>query len=267
MRKSRLTILAALCATVIAPTVARSLQPSLPSDTIFIFYRPAEDTDSLGRTFIVIEGDTLHTSFIPDPFLHTGPLTEADYREVAADLGVETAAIKAIVEIETGRTRKGFHAEGKPIINFDLALFRRAAARRGVNLSKHQSSPALQPVNISKYGSQQAAQQARFDAAMSIDSVAAIESTFWGMFQIGGFNWRKCGCASAGEFAERMSRSERDQLDLFAEFVKSTGLVKHLRTKNWRAFARGYNGPSYAARNYHNRMAASYARHKKAGDK
>ena len=128
MRKSRLTILAALCATVIAPTVAQSLHPSLPSDTIFIFYRPSEDTDSLGRTFIVIEGDTLHTSFIPDPFLHTGPLTEADYREVAADLGVETAAIKAIVEIETGRTRKGFHAEGKPIINFDLALFRRAAA-------------------------------------------------------------------------------------------------------------------------------------------
>lgn len=263
MRKSRLTILAALCATVGAPTVAQGLQPSLPSDTIFIFYRPAEDTDSLGRTFIVIEGDTLHTSFIPDPFLHTGPLTEADYREVAADLGVETAAIKAIVEIETGRTRKGFHADGKPVINFDLALFRRAAARRGVNLSKHQSSPALQPVNIRKYGSQQAAQQARFDAAMAIDSVAAIESTFWGMFQIGGFNWKLSGAPSRDAFVRKMCQSEYDQLRLFADYMTNTGLVKHLKTRNWAAFARIYNGPSYAARGYHTRMAAAYRRFSK----
>ena len=191
-------------------------------------------------------------------------LTDDDYREVAEHLGCEIAAIKAVVEIEAGRTHEGFSAPGRPLVNFDLGMFRRNAAKKGVSLSKYYRTHP-QVFNRNRRSSQ-ASVFSRLTAARSIHDASAIESTYWGMFQIGGFNWRKCGCASAGEFAERMSRSERDQLDLFAEFVKSTGLVKHLRSKNWRAFARGYNGPSYAARNYHNRMAASYARHKKAGD-
>ncbi len=220
-------------------------------------------TDSLGRTFIIIEGDTLHTSFIPDPFApkHTGPLTTEDYEEVAADLGVEPAAIRAIVEIETGRTHSGFHSEGKPIINFDLPIFRRAAARRGINLSKHSGSPAMQAVNIKKYGGQQAAQQARLDAAMAIDSIAAIESTFWGMFQIGGFNWKLCGMPSREDFVKLISRSEYDQLRIFANYMENTGLLRHLKEKNWAAFARIYNGPSYATRGYHTRMAAAYKKY------
>ena len=60
-----------------------------------------------------------------------------------------------------------------------------------------------------------------------------------------------------------MPRSERDQLEMFAEFITTTGLLKHLQAKNWASFARGYNGPSYARRAYHTRMASAYARHKK----
>lgn len=234
------------------------------ADTIFVMEKVPGGVDSLGRTFILIEGDTLHTSFIPDPFgpVHTGPLKDEDYRQIADEIGVEAAAIRAIVDIETGKTTKGFHAEGKPVINFDLSVFRRAAAKRGVNLSKHADSPALKPINIARYGSQQAAQQARLDAAMAIDSIAAIESTFWGMFQIGGFNYKLCGANSRTEFVDMMSRSEYDQLKLFANYMVNTGLLKYLKTKNWAAFARRYNGPSYAARGYHTRMAAAYAKHK-----
>lgn len=218
--------------------------------------------DSLGRTFVVIEGDTLHTSFIPDPVRpkHEGPLTDADFEELGQALGVEAAAIKAIVEIETGRTHKGFYAEGKPIINFDLNVFRNAARRRGVDLSRHAGSVALQPINVAKYGGQQKAQQARLDAAMAIDSIAAIDGTFWGMFQIGGFNWKLCGMSSRQEFVKMMSRSEYDQLRLFGNYMENTGLLKHLKAKNWAAFSRIYNGPSYAARGYHTRMAAAYAK-------
>lgn len=232
-------------------------------DHAFVMNDFVAGIDSLGRTFIIIEGDTLHTSFLPDPDAvpHSGPLTEADFNEIAGILGVEAAAIRAIVEIETGKTHKGFHAPGKPIINFDLPVFRRAAARRGINLGRHSSSPALQPVNIRKYGGQQAAQQARLDAAMAIDSIAAIESTFWGMFQIGGFNWKLCGMPSREDFVKMMSRSEYDQLRLFANYMENTGLLKHLKNKNWAAFARIYNGPSYAARGYHTRMAAAYRKY------
>ncbi len=234
-------------------------------DTIYVYDREGVNVDSLGRTFIVINNDTLHTSFLPRPDLvkHSGPLTEEDFKEIAKELDVETAAIRAIVDIETGRTHRGFTDNGKPVINFDLAVFKRNAAKRKINLGKHTKSEALKPINISKYGNLQAAQHARFEAALAIDSITAIESTFWGMFQIGGFNWQLCGASSPEEFMELVSRSEFDQLELFANFIRNTGLLPHLKNKNWAAFARIYNGPSYAKRGYHTRMAAAYRKYKK----
>lgn len=190
-------------------------------------------------------------------------LTEEDYIDVARELGVEVAAIKAVVDIEAGKSHQGFWAPGKPLINFDLTMFRKFAQKRGVNLSKFRSSHAVvfSGPNASKYGSRQAGQQARLDAAKLINEQAAIEGTFWGMFQIGGFNWKKCGCESMDEFVERMSRSERDQLELFAKFIENSGLTKYLKAKNWSAFALRYNGPSYASRGYHTKMASAYRRH------
>ena len=232
-------------------------------DTLYVYDTMGVEVDSLGRSFVIIDNDTLHTAFLPHPELvHTGPLRPEDYDEIAKELGIETAAIRAVVEIETGRLQKGFNADGSAIINFDLPVFRRAAARRGINLSRHSNSVALKPVNIAKYGSQQAAQHARLEAAMAIDSVAAVESTFWGMFQSGGFNWKLCGTASREEFVERMKRSEYDQLSLFANYIRNTGLLAHLKNKNWAAFARAYNGPSYASRGYHTRLAAAYRKYK-----
>lgn len=192
-------------------------------------------------------------------------LTDEDYAAVAEELGIEVATMKAVVEIEAGKSHQGFYKPGMPIINFDLTMFRRMATKRGVNLTKyHKSHPTVfaRP-NVRKHGSHQGAQHARLTEAMKINTPLAIEGTFWGMFQIGGFNWKKCGAASIEEFAERMSRSEREQLELFARFIENSGLLKHLQNKNWRAFARGYNGASYARRGYHTRLAAAYAKHSK----
>jgi len=190
-------------------------------------------------------------------------LTEEDYREVAEELGVEVAAIKAVVDIEAGAAHQGFWAPGKPIINFDLSMYRRAAKKYGVNLAKAQkSSPVIfaRP-NIRRYGSQQAAQQARLDAARAINDAAAVEGTFWGMFQIGGFNWKKLGFSSPAEMAEAMSRSEREQLEIFARFICEFNMLKDLRNKNWLGFALKYNGPRARSRGYHTRMAKAYAKH------
>ncbi|MGM9821289.1 MAG: N-acetylmuramidase family protein [Muribaculaceae bacterium] len=191
-------------------------------------------------------------------------LTEEDYRQVADELGIEAAAIKAVVEIEAGVAHKGFWAPGKPIINFDLSMYRRAAKKYGVSLSAAQRShPVIfaRP-NIRKYGSQQAGQQARLDAAKSINSAAAIEGTFWGMFQIGGFNWKPMGYASPQEFEAEMCKSERSQLEMFARFIEHFGMVDDLRKKNWLGFALKYNGASARARGYHTRMARAYNKYK-----
>jgi hypothetical protein len=248
--------IAAICLLCLASTaVNRSLKKGI---------EPPGEVISSGDAmhYKVVDGDTIKLAV--EPRNRHGVLTAEDFREVAQELGVEVAAIKAVVEIEAGKTHQGFWAENKPLINFDLTMFRRMAAKNKVNLSKAgKTHPVIfaRP-NIARYGSQQAAQQARLDAARSIHDLSAIEGTFWGMFQIGGFNWRKCGAKSPDEFVALMSRSERDQLELFANFVRSTGLLASLRSKNWAAFARGYNGNGYASRGYHTRMAAAYARYR-----
>lgn len=250
-----LLLIVALCGTLAAETPADSEAEAVREDII-------ESGDTLFYT-LTESGDTVRLSV--EPAKRHGRLTEQDFIEVAQELGVEVAAIKAVVEIEAGKTHNGFWAENKPLINFDLTMFRRMAAKNKISLA---GATKTHPVifskpNAARYGSQQAGQQARLDAAREVDDLSAIEGTFWGMFQIGGFNWKKCGTESPNEFVEMMSRSERDQLELFARFIIKTGLVKHLRNKNWAAFAKGYNGPGYAKRGYHTRMANAYARYKK----
>lgn len=258
MSKTGKAVIIALTATATAANSQTAGTGGLAFDT------GAPLVDERDLSIMIIDGDTLHLSFIPAPDkpLHRGPLTDDDYAEIATQLGVEKAAIKAIVDVEAGATHAGFHNESQPLVNFDRRLFTRTAQRRKIDLSKHAGSEALGELNVRKYGSQQAAQHARLAAAMQIDSLTAIESTFWGMFQLGGFNWELCGAASPQDFVERSSRSEFDQLQLFANFITNTGLTKYLKDKNWAAFAKYYNGPSYASQGYHTKMANAYRKHK-----
>lgn len=205
----------------------------------------------------------------PSPDSHFSRLTDEDFREVAEELGVETAAIKAVVDIEAGKAHEGFYQPGKPIINFDLSMYRKFAPRHGVSLTaaKKKAPVIFARPNTARYGSYQAAQYARLDAAREIDDASALESAFWGMFQIGGFNWKLCGCESVEDFVEKMSRSERDQLELFAKLITNCNMLEPLQQKQWLKFALKYNGPRAKSRGYHTRMASSYARHKAAESK
>lgn len=189
-------------------------------------------------------------------------LTEADYKAVADSLGIEVPLIKAVVLIEAGPGLKGFWKPGVPIINFDLSMFQKVARQRKINLQPYRTSHPVvfAAPRVRQYGSRQAAQYARLDAAMSIDTVSALEGTFWGMFQIGGFNWASCSCSSVGEFVHRMSLSEREQLDLFAAFITHRGLVKYLKAHNWAAFSLRYNGPLYKQRGYDTKLLRAYTR-------
>lgn len=204
--------------------------------------------------------DSLLQAASRNPFTR---LTDSDYRAVAEELGIEVAAMKAVVEIEAGKSHQGFWSPGKPLINFDLGMYRRFAPAQNVSLTKaRKRSPEIfRRPDIARHGSYQAAQQTRLDAAAAIDTLSAYQSTFWGMFQIGGFNWRKCGVESITEFVRLMSRSERDQLELFARFIANSGMLPSLRAKQWLTFALKYNGPKARARGYHTRLAAAYRRH------
>lgn len=211
----------------------------------------------------VASTDSISPTSIDVPSQSIAPLTDEDYAEVAEKLGIEIAAIKAVVEIEAGKAHKGFWELGKPIINFDMSVVNKFAPKLGVNLSKYRKShPEIWGASKKKYGSQQASEWARFETLRSVDNTLGIYSSFWGMFQIGGFNWKLCKTKDANEFFELMCRSEKDQLILFANFIESTDMVKYLKAKNWAGFASRYNGPSYASRGYHTRMAKAYTKYK-----
>lgn len=184
-------------------------------------------------------------------------LTDADFKIVARQLNVEVAAIKAVVEIEAGREMKGFWAPGVPVINFDASMYARFAPKAKC---KAGNKTERVPSGLTGYALREWTSLVN---ARRKNVQGANMGTFWGMFQIGGFNYKMCGCESIEEFVKLMCTSEFQQLELFATFLQNADMVTDLRNKNWAAFARKYNGASYARRGYHTRMAAAYAKYRK----
>lgn len=184
-------------------------------------------------------------------------LTDADFELVAAELGVETAAIKAVVSIEAGANMKGFWAPGIPVANFDQTMFNRY---RYKTADKSGAKGESVPKGLTGYALKEWTQLIN---ARKINAQGANMATFWGMFQIGGFNYKLCGCKTVDEMVRLMAYSELEQLELFAAFITNGGMLDDLKNKNWARFARKYNGASYAKRGYHTKMANAYNKFKK----
>jgi hypothetical protein len=189
-------------------------------------------------------------------------LTEADYVAAAERLGCSVAAIKAVAEVES--TGRGFLSDGRPTILFEAHVFDRltggkfrgALDRFGVLLSVPSWRRDL-------YGAAGAHQYLRLEDAMKLDERAAVFATSWGTFQIMGFNFASLGFPDVDTFQEAVAAKDeaREHLDMFVRFILVNGLDDELRNLSWAAFARGYNGPGYAANRYDVKMAEAYTRY------
>lgn len=196
------------------------------------------------------------TVAVENPADRYARLSDADFNKAAEKLGVEVAAIKAVVSIEAGAAMKGFFAPGVPVINFDAAMYRRFVGK----VSNKQGDKSTKvPSGLTGYGLKEWTQLVN---ARKVNAQAANMGTFWGMFQLGGFNYKLCGCESIDEFVDLMSYSEAEQLELFVIFIENSGMLPDLKAKNWAGFARKFNGASYARRGYHTKMASAYAKFK-----
>lgn len=186
-------------------------------------------------------------------------LQEPDFQRAAATLDCDTAAVKAVAEVESAGA--GFLTDGRPKILFERHVFRRLLLAAGINTGMlERERPEL--VNTKPGGyTGGASEWRRLDDAAEINRDIALQSVSWGKFQIMGFNWKAAGAASVQDFVNRMYRSEGAQLDAFVDFVISTNLDDELRRHDWAGFARRYNGPAYAKNKYDTKMAAAYARY------
>lgn len=197
-------------------------------------------------------------------------ISEKQYFDSAMLLNVEVAAIKAVKLVESRGA--GFLPNGvDPVILFEPHVFWQQLMERDINPMDHLTkevgkkripNPEYQDIlypkwQPGKYGPVNA-QHERLKRAANIHREAALASASWGTFQVMGFNYEACDCKTLQEFINAMYKNEDEHLRLFVNFLKTKGLDKHLRSKNWDAFALGYNGKGYKVHNYHGRLADAY---------
>ncbi|HEU4901189.1 MAG TPA: N-acetylmuramidase family protein [Flavisolibacter sp.] len=185
-----------------------------------------------------------------------------DWISAAQTLGCSVAAIKAVAEVEGGGV--GFSSVNghvQPIILFEPHVFWRELKKRGIDPAKHTAGNGdilYEKWGTRPYPSGQVLRYAQLDKAARINRDAALCSASWGKFQIMGYHWQSCGCVSLQDFINAMYRDEASHLRCFVHLVKSWGLADELKRKDWTAFARAYNGASYAVHGYHRKLAAAY---------
>lgn len=187
-------------------------------------------------------------------------LCDVDLLGAAAALDVDVACVRAINEIES--CGHGFLADGRAAILFERHIFWERLRTHGID---PEPLTLCHPDIISQTRGGYAggmAEYARLEKAEAIHAGAAWESASWGAFQVMGEHWQRLGYESVDEFVSCMQTGEREQLDAFVRFVKSDRhLMAALKSRNWEAFAQGYNGRVFRANLYDVKLARAYDRY------
>ena len=207
---------------------------------------------------------------------------DAIYDSLAVDLRAEPAAVKAVALVESSGsgflpdravTPRGLAVGGFPVIQFEGHVFYRTLknakavlADPATALIQDETGKAIGPLlkdilyprlEMSKMQGP-LAEWDQLSAARAISRRDADLSASWGAFQIMGFNWKACGVKSLEEFLED-SKTPEGQVSLFAGFLRSQGhILRALTAKDWKSFARLYNGAKALKNGYYKKIAAAY---------
>lgn len=185
-------------------------------------------------------------------------LTTAQIEAQAKSLGIETACLRAVIEVECKGS--GFNAEGTPVILYERHIMRRrliANKKQSVLSVMEVKRPDLCAKTAGGYGLYSIQHQKLSDAA-KFDRTSALESCSWGIGQVMGYHWYALGYESLQAFINAMYKDEASQLEAMCRYIKVNGLINALKNKDWKAFALGYNGKAYAKNNYDVKLANAY---------
>ena len=187
-------------------------------------------------------------------------LDDIDLPRIGARIGVGEDEIHAILDVESAGT--GFDRKGRPRMLFEPHVFwrelgpgskRDRAAMKGLAYPKWRRD-----YPIDSYP--------RLVAAMAIDENAALRSCSWGLGQIMGFNCIAAGYPTAKSMVEAFLDDEEAHLDAMVTFIIQAKLDRFLRARDWKSFARGYNGPGFSKNGYDRKLAAAFDRWQKIKD-
>lgn len=187
-------------------------------------------------------------------------ISEETWERVAKDLGVEVAILKAVHSVETSGA--SYLASGYPALLFEAHIFYRELKKKGKNpdvLMKSHPGILSKSWNKKLYKGGQG-EVPRINEAWGISPEVALMSASYGAFQICGFNYSLSGCKNVFEFYKEMWISEEGQLELLSGFLKGSGIVPYMKSKNFSEIARRYNGESYKQYKYDTKLKTAYTR-------
>lgn len=190
-----------------------------------------------------------------DFFGSATPLSTADVEAAAAALSCEPSAVWAVCDVESAG--HGFLPDKRPKILFEARIFSQ--------LTQHKYDVAYPNISTrfwsrATYGAPGAHQYDRLTTAAKLNAGAALEAASWGLFQILGLNYPRCGYATVEAYVADAVLAEGHQLAAFVGFVKSSGMARFLAAHDWTHFALLYNGPGERANGYDTKLALAYAR-------
>jgi len=173
----------------------------------------------------------------------------------------EAAFLWTVIEVETSGVTQvfGFRDDRRPHILFERHKFRQFTNGQFDAAAPDISGPP------GAYGSAMS-QYSRLERAINLCAASnlgeepALKSASWGIGQVMGFNHAAAGFASAAAMVTAMADSEDAQLLGMANFLEDAGLANHLRARDWRRFAIGYNGPAQWKNQYEVKLAEHFQR-------
>ncbi len=179
---------------------------------------------------------------------------------IAEKLGVEIAAVLAVAEVET--RGDSFDQLGRPKILFERHVFHELTGGRFDQLA-----PDLSASKPGGYGLE-GAQYDRLERAYRLEPWPALMSASWGGFQLMGRYYAELGYLTPPHMVFALAQSFDEHLAALAKYMNmNKKALQAMQKKDWAAFARAYNGPSYAKNQYDIKLEAAYLKHKSAADK
>ncbi len=181
--------------------------------------------------------------------------------KLAKEKGIPAAALLAVCDVESGgKVFSKVKGRDEPLIRFEGHYFYRLLGAAKRNNAVVQGLASRKAGGV-KNPRTQAGRWNLLARASEIDRDAALQSCSWGIGQVMGAHWRWLDYASVDAMVVEVRSGVTGQVQLMLKFIEKAGLISAIRNKDWRVFARGYNGPSYAKNDYDRKLAKAFDRY------
>jgi len=177
---------------------------------------------------------------------------------LAKQHNVDAAGLLAVCDVESGgRIFAKVNGRNEPLIRFEGHYFYRLLGTAKRNEAIVQGLAHRRAGRV-KNPRTQRSRWKLLKHASAIDRDSALQSTSWGIGQVMGIHWNWLGYASVDAMVDSARSGLRGQAELMLRFIDKSGLSEALQNGDWRAFARGYNGPAYASNRYDTKLARAH---------